>query len=537
MPEITDIIKKAIRSGPVPKIRDWRKISDINKLTRAERAMAFIEQYCKVPEGALIGQPIKLALFQEAFFYSVYDNPHNTTDAYLSIARKNSKTATIACLVLVHLVGPEALPNTEIASGARSREQAAQVFRYAQKMVGLNKDLQKIIRVIPSKKTLIGLNRNVEYHALSAEASTTHGGSPVVAILDEVGQVKGPRDDFIDAVITSQGAHENPLLIAISTQAPTEADLFSVWLDDAAKGEDPAIISHVYEADKECDLTDEKQWQQANPALGLFRGYRDLKKQITRAVRMPSGENTVRNLCLNQRVSLVDPFVSKSIWDQNNEAPQDEIDSATICYAGLDLSGKNDLTALVVIQWINGKWDIYPFFWTPENGLRDRAKRDRVPYDLWAREGWLRTTPGATVDYEFIAQEMAEIFESLQVGAIAFDRWRIDLLKKELEKLNVELPLVPFGQGYKDSAPAVDTLEGDLINGVMRHGGHPVLTMCAANTVTSKDGAGNRKFDKAKAYGRIDGMAALLMARGVLSHIEEETPASPWEDPEYKMTG
>jgi phage terminase large subunit-like protein len=231
----------------------------------------------------------------------------------LSIARKNGKTALIAALVLVHLVGPEALLNSQIVSGARSRDQASLVFSLASKMVNLSDALRRIVRIVPSQKRLIGLPMNVEYRALAADGSTAHGLSPVLAILDEVGQVKGPQDDFIDAITTSQGAHDAPLLIAISTQAPTDADLFSIWLDDAERSKDPAIVSHVYTAPAGCDLLDEEAWAAANPAMSAFRSARDVAEQALQAQRMPSNENTFRVLVLNQRVNMTAAFVSQAV--------------------------------------------------------------------------------------------------------------------------------------------------------------------------------------------------------------------------------
>ncbi|MDN6682175.1 MAG: terminase large subunit, partial [Enterobacterales bacterium] len=167
-------------------------------MTRGEKVIAFIERYCIVPEGKLIGQPMRLDEFQKLFLLAMYDNPVGTDKAYLSIARKNGKTGLIAGILLAHLVGPEAKQNTQIVSGAMSREQAGIVFSLAVKMINLNPDLQGIVHIIPSGKKLIGLPMNVEFKALAAEGKTTHGLSPVLAILDEVGQVVGPQSDFID---------------------------------------------------------------------------------------------------------------------------------------------------------------------------------------------------------------------------------------------------------------------------------------------------------------------------------------------------
>lgn len=484
------------------------------QMTTAEKVIAFIEQYCIVPEGALVGKPIKLEAFQRRFILEVYDNPHGTKHGILSIGRKNGKTALIACLLLAHLVGPVAIRNSQIVSGALSREQAAIVFNLAVKMVQLNPILSEIISIKPSGKRLIGLTGNVEYKALASDGRTAQGLSPVLAILDEVGQVQGSQSAFVDAITTAQEAHKHPLLLTISTQAANDADLLSIWIDDANTGQDPQTVCHVYSADKTLELTDITAWKQANPALGIFRSEEDMQALAEKACRMPSFENAFRNLMLNQRVSTVSTFVSQTVWKQNGE-PTDSPQGLTV-YGGLDLSARTDLTTLVLTaKDTHGKINVYAYFWTPEVGLLDRAKRDRAPYDVWVRQGFIRTTPGATVDYAHVARDIAEILSEFDIAAIAFDRWRIDLLQKELQHQGINLPLVPFGQGFKDMSPAIDTLESDLLNGQLKHGMHPVLTMCAANAVITQDPAGNRKFEKHKATGRIDGIVALAMARGI----------------------
>lgn len=491
------------------------------KLTRGERVIAFIERYCIVSEGDLIGKPIRLEAFQKKFFTDVYDNPHGTRRAYLSIARKNSKTATIACLLLAHICGPEAVQNSRIISGAMSRDQAAEVYNYASKMIQLSPDLTRVTRIVPSSKRIIGLARNVEYQAASADGRTAHGKSPVIAILDEVGQIRGPQSDFVDAIVTAQGAYENAMLFAISTQAPNDNDLFSIWLDDAKESKDPRIVSHVYEAPKECDLLDRTGWYAANPALGIFRSLKDVEEQADRAARMPSFEPTFRNLVLNQRVEMAAPFISKGVWLLNSMDADDAVFYRQPVYVGLDLSAKNDLTAMVAIAF-EEKWHVKPIFWTPDKGLRDRAKRDRAPYDIWADQGFIRALPGASVEYSSVAREIVEALDGMNVVSVAYDRWRFDLLKNEFDKLGVELPMLPFGQGFKDMAPAIDSLETILLNEKMAHSAHPVLTMCMANAKIEQDAAGNRKLNKQKATGRIDGAVALAMAVGVTPQTSTE---------------
>jgi phage terminase large subunit-like protein len=308
--------------------------------------------------------------------------------------------------------------------------------------------------------------------------------------------------------------------------------LFSIWLDDAERSQDPSIVSHVYTAPEGCELDDKKAWAAANPAIDLFRSRRDVEEQAEQAKRMPSAENTFRVLTLNQRVNMVAAFVSASVWKEGNGEAA-ELDG--VVYGGLDLSATTDLTALVLTCRKNGLLHIAPYFWMPADSVAEAARRDRAPYDVWVRQGFLRTTPGKVIDYDFVARDIGQITAGLSIAKIGFDRWRMDRMKQSLERQGVELPLEPHGQGFKDMSPAMDALESDLLQGRIRHGGNPVLAMCAANAVAIPDPAGNRKLDKVKATGRIDGMVALVMAEGVEAMAQELTPVSPWDDPSFRL--
>lgn len=489
-------------------------------MTRGERVCAFIETYLHVPQGELIGKLMRLEPFQRKFILDIYDNPYGTRRAYLSIARKNGKTGLIAGILLAHIAGPEARQNAQIVSGAQSRDQAGFVFDLAVQMIAMSDELSRLVRVVPSGKKLIGLAKNVQYKALSAEAKTAYGQSPILAILDEVGQVRGPTDGFVSAITTSQGAYENPLLIAISTQAATDNDLFSIWLDSQKNAPDPRCVSHLYEAPADCALDDRAAWMMANPALGKFKAISDLEDGSRAAMGMPANEPEFRNLALNQRIESFSPFVSKSVWDSNG-APPDRVDGKRV-YGGLDLASVSDLTALVLVS-TDG--DIHPTFWLPKDGLKEKANKDRVPWDLWEREGHLLTTPGKAVRYEDVAEHLRGVFDRCDVQALAFDRYNMKHLKPWLEKAgftDAELErFKDFGQGTQSMTPSLRDLEVRLLNGTMKHGGHPVLKMCAANAVIKGD-SGARKFVKYTDRRRIDGMVALAMAVGVMPMQAEQ---------------
>mgnify|MGYP003633247113 FL=1 len=504
-------------------------------MTRGKKVCAFIEKFCLIPEGQHVAQPLKLQPFQRKFILDVYDNPAGTSRAYLSVARKNGKSALIAAILLAHIVGPEAKLNSQIVSGARSRDQAALVFKLAEKMVRLSPELSKIIRVVPSSKMLIGLVMNVEYKAISAEAGTAHGLSPVLAILDEVGQVRGPQDSFIEAIETAQGAHEKPLLIAISTQAATDADLFSNWLDDAANAKDKRIVSHVYTAQEDCKLGDKKAWRAANPALGKFRSVQDMADFARQAARLPAKENSFRWLYLNQRIEAVSPFLSKTEWEANSGAPNVALGS--LCWAGLDLSASRDLTALVLVFPVGEEFHIVPHFFLPAQGIRERSQSEKVPYDLWAKAGHLTLIDGPVIIPQVIATAVAEIARDYDLQLLSYDRWRINDFQRELDNIGAAIPMAPFGQGFKDMAPAVDKVERLVADRKLRHGNNPILNMCAAGAVIEQDPAGNRKFTKKKSLSRIDGLVALAMALGGMSTESEVQAASPWDNPDFRLAG
>ena len=153
----------------------------------------------------------------------------------------------------------------------------------------------------------------------------------------------------------------------------------------------------------------------------------------------------------------------------------------------------------------------------PEERLAEKAARDRAPYDLWAEQGYLETTPGASIDYEFIAHRLKDVFEDYHVTKIAFDRWNYPHVRPWLTKAGfseqfLERTFVEFGQGFKSMSPALRDLESLVLGRKLRHGNHPVLTMCMANATVERDAAGNRKLSKKRLSGRIDGAVALAMA-------------------------
>lgn len=495
------------------------------KLTRAEDNIKWIEDWCRVPEGKLIGQRVKLRPWQKHELKKIYDNPKGTRRAIISFGRKNGKTSLAAFLLLLHLVGYEKRYNSQLYSAATSRDQAALIFNLAAKIVRMSPKLQQAVMIRDATKQLYCPQLGTTYRALSAEASTAYGLSPVFIIHDELGQIRGPRSELYEALETATGAQENPLSVIISTQAPTDNDLLSILIDDAKAGHDPHVILSLYTADKDDDAFSVKTIKKANPAFGDFLNAKEVKAMAADAKRMTTREPEYRNLVLNQRVDASTPFMARSLWATCKAQPK-PIDDVPV-YAGLDLSSVADLTAFLMIGKVDGIWQAHPKFWLPADGLRDKAQQDRVPYDEWAKKKFLLTAPGKSVDYEYVAEVLFEDFQHYDIRKIGFDRWNMKhllpwLLKAGFTESVIEEKFVEFGQGFQSMSPALRTLEGEILNARVAHGDHPVLTMCAANAVVQTDPAGGRKLTKSKSVGRIDGMVALAMAFGVIPEAEEK---------------
>lgn len=513
--------------------------SEVKAPSRAERNIAWIEEWCRIPDGRDVGQPVRLRDWQKEILRRIYDNPKGPTRrAIISFGKKNAKTSLSAFLVLLHLCGHEARRNSQLPSTAQSKEQAGTLFKLAAAVVRLNPDLEEVVTVRDTVKEIYCEDLGTLYKALSAEDKTAHGQSPVFAVHDELGQVKGPVSLLFNAIENAMGAHEEPLSIIISTQAPNDADLLSVLIDDAKAGHDPTVVLSLYTADEELDPFGEEAIRQANPAFGDFLNAREVLGQAADAKRMPSQEALYRNYVLNQRVDASAPFVSRAAWTSCGGAVVEDWQGRTI-YGGLDLAkAAEDMTALVLVTLVGGAWHARPFYWLPAKGLSEKARTDRVPYDLWHREGWLEVTPGAAVDYDHVAQRIEEILADLDARVVAYDPYNWAHMRPALVRAGIpagELPeprengegklFRPFRQGFLSMSPALANLEAAVLDGRLVHGSHPILNMNSHNATVERDPAGNRKLSKIKSHGRIDGMVALAMAMSV---------AGTWEAPEAR---
>jgi phage terminase large subunit-like protein len=489
----------------------------------AATVIAWIERFCRTPEGARRGQPLELAEFQKAFIRLIYDNSRVTRRAILSMARKGGKSSLIAALTLAHLCGPAAIPNSQLYSCAMSRDQSGIIFDIMVKMIEMSVELSAAIQVRKAVKMLHCRELGTVYKALSSDVPTAHGLAPQFCIFDELGRCRGPRCELYETMETGASTLEDPLSIVISTVGMMSDDFMNLLVDDALAGHNPRVVIQMHAAPSDLDPYSEAALLAANPAAGVFQNLAELIDEAAWAERMSSFRVTYKNQVLNQRVENVGgvEFVTADIWTMNGGAPHDLRHCRN--YGGLDLSSTRDLTCLMAVGLdpVDGFYNVRPHFWLPEDDLAGRSLHDRQLYDEWYANGYLELTPGASINDDYIARRIFEIDEELRFVAIAFDRAYMRYLTPCLERAGFPSHVLAekfrgFGQGFISMAPAIRALESLLLQRRLRHGNHPALLAHAANAAVEVDAAGNRKFNKKHSRARIDGLVSLAMAVGVV---------------------
>lgn len=496
-------------------------------LSRADRVIAFIESL-KITSGEHAGKPFILRPWQRDIVKAIYgpvgeNRRRLIRQALLTIPRKNGKTGLAAALCLVHLVGPEAEQRGQVYSAAADRDQAALIFREMEAMLLADSELAARVNIQRFAKRIEDSETGSVYQALSSDARKAHGLSASCVIYDELAQSKDRH--LYDNLLTSTGARAEPLFLVISTQS---SDPHHVMSEIVGYGQqvlegiisDPSFLPVIYAAPMDADPWDEAVWYACNPALGDFRSLDEMRSFAESAKRIPAKESVFRALYLNQPVDADQRFISSADWEACAGAVDPEALRGRPCWAGLDLSSTTDLTALV-LYFPHDNGAILPFFWVPGDRLAEREDRDRVPYRTWAAQGHIEPTQGRAIDKLAIVRRLAELQSRFDIQGIAYDRWRIEDLKKLLADEGIESPLVDWGQGFRDMGPAVDALEALILDARLRHDRHPVLTWNVSNAVVTTDPAGARKVAKDKAIERVDGLVALVMAVGLAAREPE----------------
>jgi phage terminase large subunit-like protein len=434
----------------------------------------------------------------------------------VEIPKKNGKSELAAAIAL-YLTCGDGEWGAEVYGCAADRQQASIVFDVAVEMVDQCPALRKRIKPILSQKRLVYMPTASFYQVLSAEAYTKHGLNVHGVIFDELHAQ--PNRELFDVMTMGSGdARKQPLFFLITTAG---TDRHSICYEvhqkanDILRGKrvDPTFYPAIYGIAEDDDWTDEKVWYKANPSLDHTIEIEKVRAAFQSAKENPAEENLFRQLRLNQWVKQSIRWMPMHHWDACSFDVDLEKLKGRECYGGLDLSSSIDITAFVLVFPPipeDDKYYVLPFFWIPEENMQQRVRRDRVPYDIWAREGHLKTTEGNVIHYGFIEKFIEELWRDYNIKEIAFDRWGAVQMTQNLE--GAGFTVVPFGQGYRDMSPPTKELMKLVLEKRIAHGGHPVLSWMMDNIHIRTDPAGNIKPDKEKSTEKIDGAVAMIMA-------------------------
>jgi phage terminase large subunit-like protein len=514
-----------------PRKRDRRGGWNSNQPTRhdgplgppapARDPIAFINSLTHT-KGAFGGQTFNLRPWQTRILRKLFKKRKDGLRQYrtclLMLPRKNGKSELAAAIALYGLLA-DGETGAEVYSAAADKDQAGLVFGVAAQMIRNDPQLDNECYIVDSQKRIVHKQSGSSYKAISAEAYSKHGFNASVVVYDELHAAPDRR--LYDVLSTSMGARTQPLMLVISTAGFDRHSILWELYAHARKVEehpalDPTFLPILYEAPIDAEWTDEKVWKKANPALGDFRSLEEMRILAARAKEIPAQENTFRRLYLNQWTEQAARWIQMPAWDACRVA----IDRATLqgrrCYVGMDLSSTIDLTALVaVFPDDDGSFDVLAQCFVPADHIRDRSRRDKVPYDQWARDGSITAIPGPTVDYEVVRTALLAWCAEFDVQLVAFDPWNATDLVSRLGKQD-GIQCVQMRQTYAALSAPTKSLERSILARQLRHNGHPVLRWCVSNVAVESDPAGNLKPSKVASTERIDAVVALIMAVDLL---------------------
>ena len=531
---------------------------------KADRAVGFFEDVLCLNGGDYEGSPFLLAPWQafvvgSLFGWYVDDGVRRFRLAYVETGKGSGKSPLIGGVGLYGLVA-DGEQRAEIYAAATKKDQAMILFRDAVSMVNMSPSLASRIEQSGRNEKIWNLfypNTNSFFRAISSDDGQS-GPRPHMGLLDEVHEHKTPA---VVEMMRAGTKSRRRALIAMITNSGSDKNSVAGQYHDlgvrVCRGEvvDDTLFAFICSLDENDDpLKDESCWAKVNPSLDFIPegrtdgipGRRYLREQVVAARGLPAKEAVVRRLNFCQWTAAENPWISGEVWLPAAEQVRMRVLRNRPCVAGLDLSSTTDLTSFVLLFYptaADPHWRLLPYFWIPDHDLEGREKRDRVPYRVWIDQKHIETTPGRAISKLHVLRRLQTICAYFDVRQIGYDRWRIEDLKELMIEHDIVLPeLVPFGQGYQSMGPAVDEFErrllgmpleqkdedGNVIDldpseyevvETLRHDGNPVMTMCAANAVTTSDPANNRKVDKAKSNGRIDGIVAAVIATGVSGSV------------------
>ena len=493
-----------------------------------QRALDFFPAVLRHSKGQHAGQPFELLDWEQFVVGSLFGwkikleslgiEIRRFRTAFVSTARKNGKSTIEAGIGLKALID-ENEPGAEIYSAATTKDQARIVFSEAERMRAGSPALRR--RIYKSTNNLAVLPTASWFRPLSADSSRMDGLNVFVALVDELHE--HPDDGVISKLDTGMGARLQPLMYETTTAGVNRQSVCYQHWDFSTKvleGVIPDVVAdrwfaYVATIDEKDDWQDELAWRKANPSLGSVLKIEDLRAEVALAQAMPSRQNSIRRLRLNQWTQQLVRWIPMEVWAKG----ADEIDAEALkgrrCIAGLDLARVNDLSSLALLfppVEAGERWKVLWRHWCPEEDIEERARRDRAPYTVWRDQGHLIATEGNTTDFKFVEAEILALAGVYDIAELAFDRTFAGEIVRNLA--DEGMSLVEFGQGFISMGPASAEFIRKLLARELQHGGDPVADWCASNVTVRTDPAGNQKPDKERSIERIDPIVALIMAVG-----------------------
>lgn len=496
----------------------------------ADRVCTFLETFCRLSDGEWAGQPLLLRPDQRAWVRRLFgwrrpDGTRRYRRSHRWLPRKNGKSTEQAGIGIFLTLGDNE-PGAQVYAAAANKEQSRYVFEPAKFMVTLSPALSTAFEIFKSSLYCPALGSRFE--AISSKPSTKHGGSPHAVIIDEIHA--HTSDELYNVLTSGFGARRQPMEIVIST-AGDDIGHFSYELWEYAQKciqgiiEDPEFLPVIWCADEDDDWRLESTWRKANPGFGISPKAASFETEIAKIQGIPSRESQFKQTRLNIWAQSTKAALDIGKWRQCLARQRLRLEDYANreCFAGLDLSKTTDLTALALVfpndppedggPFKGPEYDVIVYFWCPAENAELRAKRDRVQYPLWIRQGYIRPTPGDVVDLRRIRHDVAEILSGVRLQELAFDPYRAAALAQELQD-EEGMPVLEFRQSYTNFTGACEDLQRLHVSRGLLIDPNPVLTWQASNVAYRYGPSQNAMPDKEKSRERIDGVVALLMALG-----------------------
>ncbi|HAT4225067.1 terminase large subunit [Clostridium perfringens] len=490
------------------------------------------------------GQKIKLLKFQFEILTSILCVKNRETgfrrfkEAHLNIGRKNGKGSLVAWII-IYLYFTQDTYGAEYIIVANDIKQATNLFNTIKLTINNNRTLRKYVKITNSKKEMYRKATNSILRVLSNEGGNLDSYASYIVVLDEVHEYKS--DEAYSKLITGMGLWDDPIMFTTTTASSGEDETnleyqmysYSKQIENG-EVDDKSFYYAIYEAEKDCDIFDIDEWSNANPALGCFKKIDDFIKLAKKALAMKTFEAKFRRLYLNQHIATdnIKNAINMDLWDKcTQKIKLDELKKYKLCWCGMDLSSKNDITAFVMVFYDEDreKYIIYPLLFTPQNTLMEREEKDKNPYSRWVKDGYLIALEGKYINFELFLDYLYELDNEFKFEKIGFDRWGSQTILNRLEdKWNI----VPLGQGFQTFTPFINDFENLLIDERLIIADNEVFRFMAKNTIAIYDDAMNVKYSKRKSQFKIDGIIAMIMGIGLAvedNEIEHYDPFASLE--------